>query len=383
MKRRKLNIGIVSFYNPHLGGSSVVAIRQAIQLAKRGHRIFMISDSNAYNTESLHELGLNFFPVSSVDHPTLRAEPFTIELASKIAEVHESFGLDLVHAHYAVPHAVACMLAQEITKIPYFVTMHGSDATELAPNPAIRPVLNLALKKAEKVFFVSEFLRKFSRDAGVYTENSQVTHNFVPINLYSRTPVPHLKKSLDIPSNATIIMHASNLREIKRPLDIIEAAAMVLQEHHNVYFLIVGEGPMLETCKTRAQELEIDKKVLFVGRRDNLHDWLSIADIFIMASEFEGFGLAVMEAMAASVPVISSECGGPREIIEENKSGLFFEVGNIEQLAERISYLLKNPKIREKMAENAAKRIRRDFSEKKIINELETAYFKALEDRNK
>ncbi|MBN1941189.1 MAG: N-acetyl-alpha-D-glucosaminyl L-malate synthase BshA [Candidatus Diapherotrites archaeon] len=381
--KKKLHVGIVSFYNPHLGGSRVSATRTAIQLARRGHKTFIISHSDSYNTEALQELGLNFFPIESIEYPTLTSEVHTITFASKIAEVQQSFGLDLVHAHYGVPYAVSCMVAKELTSVPYFVTLRGSDVSVLGVNPAIQPVLNMALKKAEKVFFVSNFLKEFAANHGIYTKNSEVLYNFVPTDLYAHSSFPNLKKALKISPESTIVTHASNFREIKRPFDIIEAAKIVLDNHKNVYFIFIGEGPLLQECQRKVEELGISKNIRFTGRKENMYDWFAITDIFILNSEIEGFGLVVAEAMASGSAVISSKCGGPEEIIEENKSGLLFEREDIDALVEKISFLIENPGARKKMGQEAKNRIRKKFSAENHIPRLEAEYYKAIQTKEK
>lgn len=371
-----MNIGITCY--PTYGGSGVVATELGKALAKRGHQIHFISYAmpmrlNGFiNNIFYHEVEISTYPL--FEFPL-----YTPVLASKMIEVANFEKLDLLHVHYAVPHATSAYIAKKVIPNPNFrviTTLHGTDITLVGLEPSFLPVVKFSIEKSDGVTAVSRHLREKTQTNYSIEKEIQVITNFVDTEEYKRIADACAKHRI-APNGEKVLIHTSNFRAVKRVADVIRIFNLVRQKIPSI-LVLVGDGPDRSNCEKLARELEIHDYVKFLGKQSELVEILSCADLFLMPSQSESFGLSALEAMACEVPVISSSVGGLPELIVHNKTGYIAEIGDIERMAKYAIELLTNENKRLTFAKEGRKRAEEMFNINKIVDEYERYYEKVL-----
>lgn len=371
-----MRIGIICY--PTHGGSGVVATELGKHLAERGHEVAFISYAAPLRL-SRPPAGVSFHEVEVVEYPLLQNFPHTLALASKMVTVARMKNLQLLHAHYAIPFAPAALLVKQIAAeldLKVVTTLHGTDVTEVGSHPAFLPVTKLVLEQSDAVTTVSHFLKEEAHRQFQVEENIEVIYNFVDLDRHQARP-PSCVPPTDSPEQRTI-MHISNFRSVKRVVDVIEVFSYVI-EKVDARLIMVGDGP--DTCHAlqKALELGVSDRVRFTGVSDEVESLLKTADLFLLPSQLEGFGLAALEAMASGVPVIASDVGGLREVVQHGKTGFLESVGDTKAMAEDAITLLTDHELHENFCRAARERASELFDYHDIIPQYEALYARLLE----
>ncbi|MDI6765860.1 MAG: N-acetyl-alpha-D-glucosaminyl L-malate synthase BshA [Bacteroidota bacterium] len=371
-----MNIGIVCY--PTYGGSGVVAAELGRALAERGHRIHFISYALPFRLDGFidnivyHEVEISKYPL--FDFPL-----YTPALASKIVEVARFEKLDIIHAHYAIPHATSAYLAKQILgdpKIKIITTLHGTDITLVGLEPSFLPVMKFSIEQSDGVTAVSRFLREKTLVNYQIKKDIQVIPNFVDVNKYQRIFVSGVRKHL-APGDEKILIHVSNFRMVKRVQDVIQIFNLVRQKIRSK-LVLVGDGPERSSCEQLAHELNIFEDVIFLGKQIELVPVLSAADIFLIPSQSESFGLSALEAMACELPVVSSSVGGLPELIVHGETGFIAEIGDVGRMAKYTIELLTNDSKYKLFAAASRRRAVEMFNTEKIVDQYEGYYAQVL-----
>ena len=348
-----MRIGIVLY--PTFGGSGIVATELGKALSKKGHEIHFITYSEPVR---LGELRKNIFyhEVRTSDYPLFKFTPYEQVLTSKLVDVVKFERLDLLHVHYAIPHASAAYMAQQILKdqgveIPFVTTLHGTDITLVGKDPSFEPVINFSINKSNRVTAVSENLKKETFELFDIKNNIEVIPNFICLKEYKLDNNDYYKKRF-APNNEKVICHVSNFRKVKRIEDVIIAFEGISKEM-DVKLLLVGDGPERARLEQISRNSKFSKNIFFLGSLKSTKEVLNISDLFILPSSKESFGLSALEAMACGVPVIASDSGGIPEVISHGKSGLLNSVGDTYQMTKNALKLLSNDSLLEKFKTNA------------------------------
>lgn len=336
-----MKIGIVCY--PTFGGSGVVATELGKGLAKNGHQVHFITYSQPPRLDFFNE-NVFYHEVYIPSYPLFQHRPYELALTSKLVEVVSNEGLDLLHVHYAIPHASAAYMAKQIlhTKgidIPFITTLHGTDITLVGKDPSFEPVVTFSIQASDAVTAVSESLRQETYEAFGVSREIEVIPNFIDLNRFQKQKKDHFKLAI-APNGERILLHISNFRSVKRIDDILHMFAL-LRETLPVKLLLVGDGPERPGLEKMARDLGIAADVRFLGKLDAIEEILSIADVFVMPSEKESFGLAALEAMACEVPVISSDAGGIPEVNTHGQTGFLSPVGDYRDMAEKAALVLQ------------------------------------------
>lgn len=373
-----MKIGIVCY--PTFGGSGVVATELGKALANNGHQVHFITYSQParldFFSENLyyHEVAINQYPL--FDFP-----PYETALASKLVDVVRFEGLDLLHVHYAIPHASVAFLAKQILEtyginIPVVTTLHGTDITLVGKDKSFSPVVTFSINKSDGVTTVSENLKEQTQSYFDITNDIKVIPNFIDLQRFHNKNHEHFKKAI-APNQERIIVHTSNFRKVKRVEDVVKIFHKVTQKVPSK-LLMVGDGPERRNAEELARELGIMDCIRFLGKQDAIEEILSIADLFLMPSGSESFGLAALEAMACKVPVVSSNTGGLPELNKEGFSGFLSDVGDIDYMAKNSIYILEDCQRLNEFKENALQRAK-DFELSKIVPIYEEFYAQVIE----
>jgi N-acetyl-alpha-D-glucosaminyl L-malate synthase BshA len=374
-----MKIGITCY--PTYGGSGVVATELGKALAKRGHEIHFISYAVPTRLGSFMD-NIYYHEVEMNNYPLFEFPLYSIALASKMVEVTRFHELDILHAHYAIPHATSAFLAREILRsethnamsIRFVTTLHGTDITLTGLEPSFLPTMKFSIEKADGVTAVSKFLADKTNTQYQIDKHIEVIPNFVDIEKFKRQDDEQtncFKKNF-APNNEKILIHISNFRALKRVQDVIKIYDEVRKKVDSK-LILVGDGPDRSDCELLVRELELTDHVRFMGKQDALVELLSISDIFIMPSQSESFGLSALEAMSCGVPVISSSVGGLPELNLHRETGFIAEIGDVDRMAKYAVDLLSDPRRYEAMSKNARKRAE-DFSEDKVVPMYEKFY---------
>lgn len=366
MKRGlRMRIGITCY--PTYGGSGVVATELGIELAAAGHEVHFISYSQPFRLSG-RDGGIFYHEVPVSSYPLFEFPPYDLALASRMAEVAEFYDLDLLHVHYAIPHSVSAMLARQMLaargrRLPFVTTLHGTDITLVGLDRSYLPITRYSIQESDGVTSISNYLKeKTLEDFGI-TRPIEVIPNFVNCDVY--TPYKdevnraEARKRLAEPGES-ILMHLSNFRPVKRVVDVVMVFARVV-EQTPARLVLVGDGPDRSAAEWLAHELEINDKIHFLGKQERVNELLPLADLMLMPSELESFGLAALEAMACRVPAIATRVGGVPELIDDGVNGLLYEVGAVEAMAEGAIQLLKSRDRLEVMRDAARKTARSRF----------------------
>ncbi len=347
-----MNIGITVY--PTYGGSGIVGSELGKELAARGHTIHFISSSLPTRLTELNER-VRFHEVEMMSYPLFEHQPYTLALATKMAKVAETENLDLLHVHYAIPHSISGILARESLKpkryLPVITTLHGTDITLVGADRSYLPITRYGIVQSDGVTAISHYLKEATKEIFQFDE-IEVIPNFICQTDYARHPVEDLRSSL-APEGEALLVHVSNFRPVKRPVDCVEILARVLQKGVATRLVMVGDGSERTNVEHRARCLGVYDKCVFVGKQPNIVDYLSAADVLLLPSEQESFGLAALEAMACEVPVIASRVGGIPEVVTDCDTGFLSEVGDVEKMAADAAGLLSATGLRREMGKRA------------------------------
>ncbi len=339
-KRKHMNIGIVCY--PTFGGSGVLATELGKYLAKEGHKVHFITYSQPVRLDIL-DANIYYHEVNVQDYPLFQYQPYELALSSKMVNVATKYALDVLHVHYAIPHAYAGFMAKQILRekgieIPLITTLHGTDITLVGKNPSYKPAVTFSINHSDVVTSVSESLRQDTLALFEVRKDIEVVHNFVDLTLYH--PEENCKNTF-APHGEKLITHISNFRKVKRIDDVVTIFNHI-QKALPAILLMIGEGPEKEWARQYARELGIEEKVKFLGKTSEVERVLCMSDLFLLPSEKESFGLAALEAMAAGVPVVSSNTGGLPEVNIDGQTGYTADVGDTASMGERAVHLLSN-----------------------------------------
>lgn len=369
--KRMLKIGIACY--PTLGGSGVVATELGKLLAERGHEIHFITESIPFRLGKFHK-NIFFHEVEVIDYHVFRYPPYDLALANKLAQVAKLEQLDLLHVHYAVPHAICAYLAKQMVgdHLKVVTTLHGTDITILGNDPSLRDLIRLAIHRSDAVTAVSKDLLLETIAVLGVEKPIDLVYNFVDPGAYRENGCPVLRSHYASPEEKLLI-HMSNFRPVKRIPDVIEIFSRVQAEVPSK-LMLVGEGPDLSKACSRVHELGLQDRVFFLGKQENVSDILRIADLMLLPSEKESFGLVALEAMAAGVPTIGSEAGGIPEVVAHGVTGYLAPVGDTASMTAYALQLLRDPILYGRFSEAAADRAQRLFSADAIASQYEDIY---------
>jgi len=368
-----MKIGIVCY--PTFGGSGVVATELGKALAKNGHQVHFITYSQPARLDFFSE-NLYYHEVSVSQYPLFDYPPYELVLASKLVDVVRFEKLDLLHVHYAIPHASAAYMAKQILAtygihIPVVTTLHGTDITLVGKDVTFKPVVTFSINQSDGVTSVSEDLRKATYEHFDIQKDIKVIPNFIDLTRFTLQPKDHFRKAI-APNNERILVHTSNFRKVKRATDVIRIFKKV-NEAIPSKLLMVGDGEDRVNCEALCREFKICENVRFLGKQEAVEEILSVADLFVMPSHSESFGLAALEAMACKVPVISSNTGGLPELNLQGITGFLSDVGDVDDMARNAIHILEDPKRLAEFKENALKRAK-EFDLSNILPIYEEYY---------
>ena len=368
-----MKIGIVCY--PTFGGSGVVATELGMALAQKGHEIHFITYNQPVRLEPSAE-NIYYHEVRVSQYPLFDYTPYELVLTSKLVDVAKYEGLDLVHVHYAIPHASAAYMAKQILRsqgidLPFVTTLHGTDITLVGKDPSFEPVITFAINESDAVTAVSEHLRKDTLTHFDVGRHISVIPNFISRERYQCEPQDKMRL-MHAPNGEKILMHISNFRKVKRVGDIVRTFAKV-REVIPSKLILVGDGPERNSIEVLCRQLGTCQDTKFLGKVKSVESVLSIADLFLLTSEFESFGLAALEAMAAGVPVISTNTGGLPEVVTHGHSGMMSNVGDIDDMAKNAIHILENPE-RHQAFKHGALEQATAFDIKNILPQYEALY---------
>ncbi len=375
-----MKIGITCY--PPYGGSGVVATELGIELAARGHEIHFISYSQPFRLAG-RESKIRFHEVPVTNYPLFEFPPYDLALATRMAEVAEYYDLDLLHVHYAIPHSVSALLARQMLaragrRLPFVTTLHGTDITLVGADRAYLPITRYAIDESDGVTAISDYLRQQTVETFGTTREIAVITNFVNCDLYLRNPTTTAKlRAQYASSDERLLVHLSNFRPVKRVRDVIEIFSRVARQMP-ARLLMIGDGPERSVAEWLAVKLKIQDRVHFLGKLDTVHELLPVADLMLMPSELESFGLAALEAMACEVPTIGTAVGGMPELIEHDVTGLLFPVGDVAQMSSAAIALLLNPDRLQKMAKAGRCVAQKTYCTSHVIPRYEQFYESVL-----
>lgn len=378
MARNNLKIGIVCY--PTFGGSGVIATELGAGLAKKGHEVHFITSSQPVKL-NVFEQNIYFHEVVLNPYPLFQHQPFEVALTSKIVEVVKYEKLDVLHVHYAIPHASAAYLAKQILKeqgihIPYITTLHGTDITLVGKEPEFEPTISFAINQSDIVTAVSDSLKKDTYNHFKVTKEIEVVPNFVCVDKFQKKE-EYCRRNIFAPNGERILMHISNFRKVKRIQDIIKIHA-IINKTVPTKLILIGDGPERSGMERLARECGVEDSTYFLGKIKETEKALCSADLYFMTSQSESFGVSALEAMAAGVPVISSNTGGIPEVNIQGETGYLSEVGDVDEMASNAIKLLQDDALYQSFSKAAFKNAMR-FNISSILPDYENLYYKLME----
>jgi len=373
-----MKIAIVCY--PTFGGSGVVATELGIALADHGHEVHFITYKQPVRLQLLHS-HVHYHEVTVPNYPLFHYQPYELALSSKLVDMVKLHKIDLLHVHYAIPHAYAGYMAKKMLEeegifIPMVTTLHGTDITLVGNHPFYKPAVTFSINNSDAVTSVSESLKEDTLRLFDIKKEVHVVPNFIDLEKYSN-PYSDCERDMIAYKNEKIITHISNLREVKRIDNVIEIFNSILKKMP-ARLIIVGEGPEKKPSKKLCKELGIYDNVSFVGNSHEVDKILCFSDLFLLPSEHESFGLVALEAMACGVPVISSNAGGLPEVNKQGISGYLSNIGDVNEMAKNALKILESPETHAKFKQNA-KKTAKNFETKNIVPLYEEVYNKALQ----
>ncbi|MFC4183880.1 N-acetyl-alpha-D-glucosaminyl L-malate synthase BshA [Saccharococcus thermophilus] len=368
----RLKIGIVCY--PTVGGSGVVATELGKLLAEKGHEIHFISSSMPFRLNKIYG-NIYYHEVSVNQYSVFQYPPYDLALANKIAEVAKREQLDVLHAHYAVPHAVCAVLARQMVggKLNIVTTLHGTDITVLGYDPSLSDMIKFGIEQSDVVTAVSNALVRQTYELLDVQKPIQTVYNFVDERVYRRKEAGYLKKEYGIQENEKVIIHVSNFRKVKRVPDVVRAFSLI-RKQLPAKLLLVGDGPEMTVVSHLVEELGLNDDVRFLGKQDRLDELYSISDVKLLLSEKESFGLVLLEAMACGVPCVGTTIGGIPEVIEDGHTGFLCGLGDVEEVAEKTLRILTDPQLHTYMAKQAVQTVYQKFHSREIVQQYEDIY---------
>jgi N-acetyl-alpha-D-glucosaminyl L-malate synthase BshA len=369
-----MKLGIVCY--PTVGGSGAVAAELGKQLAGRGHEVHVISYRLPFRLGDFQQ-NICFHEVDVSAYPLFDYPPHDLALAAKMAEAVREHGIELFHVHYAIPHAIAGFLAQQMLgpDAPRMVTtLHGTDITIVGQDHSFFEITRFGIERSDEVTAVSEFLRRMTADEFEVARPIDVIPNFVDLEQY---PVGPVDRSSFAGPGQKVVLHISNFRPVKRILDTVKIFERVTREVDAV-LLMVGEGPERSSAQALARRLGVLDRIRFLGTRRGIAEIAGMADVFLLPSELESFGLSALEAMACGVPVVGSDAGGLPEVVRHAESGYLLPVGDVEGMSTRTIEILKDDERRREMGEAARHRVESLFDAERVVSQYEAVYARVL-----
>ncbi len=372
-----LRIGVVCY--PTYGGSGVVATELGLGMARHGHQVHFISYRQPARFKG-YAANVYYHEVSGVDYPLFEYTPYDTALASKLVEVVKREKLDLLHVHYAIPHATVAFLTREILaahglNVPFVTTLHGTDITLVGQNPNFKPVVQFGINNSDGVTAVSESLRQDTFKNFDICREIDVVPNFIDLDRFHKVDKQHFKLAI-APDGQRILTHVSNFRAVKRVEDVVRIYDIVRKEIPSKLILI-GDGPERYRVEELSRSLDMGDGVLFLGKQDAIEELLAISDVFLMPSQSESFGLAALEAMACHVPVISSNAGGLPEVNVDGETGFLSAIGDIEGMAANTIRLLHDEEVLAEFSKRAYAQAKR-FDIEVVLPQYEAVYRSVL-----
>lgn len=373
-----MKIGIVCY--PTYGGSGVLATELGIGLAQSGHEVHFITYQKPVRLTSFYH-NIYFHEVESLDYPLFEFAPYESSLASKLVDVVKYQQLDLLHVHYAIPHAAVAYLAKQILAengyhIPVITTLHGTDITLVGINHSFSPIVEFSINSSDGVTAVSDNLRQQTLSSFHIKNPIKVIHNFINFDRFRPDNKEHFKKAI-APNGEKILVHVSNFRQVKRVGDVFGIYCRVASQIP-AKLLLIGDGPMRSDLEEKARLRPDYSDIRFLGKQDAVEELLAISDLFLLTSEKESFGLAALEAMACKVPVISTNVGGIPEVNIEGVTGYLSDVGDVDSMAENALRILGKPEVLAQFKENAYEQAKK-FDIQIILRQYEEYYNEVLE----
>jgi N-acetyl-alpha-D-glucosaminyl L-malate synthase BshA len=373
-----MKIGIVCY--PTFGGSGVVATELGKALADNGHQVHFVTYNQPARLDFFSE-NLFYHEVAVSKYPLFEYPPYELALASRLVDVVRFEKLDILHVHYAIPHASAAFMAKQILMtygiyIPVVTTLHGTDITLVGKDRTYQPVVTFSINKSDGVTAVSENLRKDTLEFFEIENEIRVIPNFIDLTRFSLKAKDHFKKAI-APAGEKILIHTSNFRKVKRTMDVIQIFAKISEKIPSK-LLMVGDGGERSDCEQLARDLGVSDNVRFLGKQDAIEEILSVSDLFLMPSQSESFGLAALEAMACKVPVVSSNAGGLPELNIDGVTGFLRDIGDVDGMAEKAIYILEDEDRLKTFKENALARAK-EFDLSIILPVYENYYIEVIE----
>ncbi len=372
-----MRIGITCY--PTYGGSGIVATELGLELANRGHEVHFISYANPIRLDA-EQPRIHYHEVEVSTYPLFQFPPYSLGLASCLAEVADLYSLDLLHVQYAIPHSISALLAREMIepkrRLPFITTLHGTDITLVGTDRSYFPITKFSIEKSDGVTAVSEDLRRRTVEVFDVRNDIRVIHNFVNCDMY-RPPFGGRPDNPYSPPGEKVLMHVSNFRPVKRTQDCIEILAEV-RKHVPAHLLMVGDGPERSPAEVLAHRLGLERHVTFLGKQNHIERVLPLADVLLLPSQMESFGLVALEAMACGVPTVATRVGGVGELITHERNGFLEEVGDIAAQSARVAALLTDGALRQRMSEAARSTAVCGFCSTRIIPEYERYYEEVL-----
>jgi N-acetyl-alpha-D-glucosaminyl L-malate synthase BshA len=377
-----MKIGITCY--PTYGGSGVVATELGLELAERGHEVHFISYAQPIRLSGPHP-NIHYHEVEVSRYPLFEYPPYDLALASRMAEVAELYDLDLLHVHYAIPHSVSALLARQMMaakprgrKLPFVTTLHGTDITLVGLDRSYLPITRFSIEQSDGVTAISQYLRERTLREFDIRNNIQVIYNFVNCDVYVRSENAAEARKEYAPNGERVLLHLSNFRPVKRVTDCIEVFDRV-RKQIPAKLLMIGDGPDRSRAEWLAVQKGIHNDVIFLGKQELVQEKLAIADILLLPSELESFGLAALEGMACEVVPIATKVGGIPELIEHGKSGYLAEVGDVDTMARYANELLGNEEALRAMGKASRAVAQSRFCASRIIPQYEEFYRRVLE----
>ena len=375
-----MKIGITCY--PTYGGSGVVATELGKELASRGHDVHFISYALPIRLTMTDHI--YFHEVEVLSYPLFEYPPYDLVLATKMAEVMTRFDLDILHVHYAIPHSISAYLAKKMLTdrvIPFVTTLHGTDITLVGNDRSYLPITRFGIEQSDTVTAVSEYLKRRTVQEFQIERPIEVVPNFVDCNVYGRSHDRSFRKKFAA-DDESILIHISNFRPVKRVEDVVGVFALVRKQQRS-RLLMVGDGPERPKAEWLARTHGVADDVIFVGKQNDMSQFLAVSDVLLLPSELESFGLVALEGMACEVPVIASRVGGVPEVVRDGIDGFLYDVGDTKAMADGCLFILQKPNVREEIGKAGRDRATREFCASKIVLQYEDLYQRTIETTHK
>lgn len=374
---KKLKIGITCY--PTVGGSGVVATELGKMLAEKGHEIHFISYSLPFRLKKMYH-NIYYHQVEVNQYSVFQYPPNDIALANKMAEVINNENLDILHVHYAIPHAVCAILAKQMSEkdVKIVTTLHGTDITVLGYDLSLTDAIRYGIEKSDCVTAVSHSLIEETYELIHPKKEIIPVYNFIDERVYKQRDSTYLKAELGIKKDEKVIIHVSNFRPVKRVTDVVKAFAKIATKIE-AKLLLIGDGPEMRRINKLVAKMNLEEQVIFLGKQDNVEELYALSDCMLLLSEKESFGLVALEAMACGVPVIGTKIGGIPEVVVDGETGFLCDLGNIDEIANKTIHMLTDEVLHRSLSNNAIRVTREKFSAELIVQQYEQLYFQLIE----